>query len=419
LSARRLRRWLLAVLAIVCVAALAFLLLHGSAARRPGPFYSAPSPLPHGPPGTLIREELMPGFYPGTKAYRVLYKSTGFNGRPTAVSGVVVVPEGPVPAHGREVVAFAHGTVGVATGCAPSLQKSGFAQIVEGLGEFIAAGYVVTATDYEGLGTPGPNAYLVGRVEAMDVLDSVRAAHRLRQAHAGVAFAVWGHSQGGQASLFTGQIASSYAPGLHLVGVAAGAPVPDLVDLFKVNLGTTVGKVLISLALSSWTRVYDAASLSQVVTPVARPSVEAIARYCLYGREFLASVPSALLLNLSFISSPPWRTEPWRAISEQNTPGAAHIGVPILITQGGADKIVPLAVTKRFAAKLCARGETVDLRVYPTVEHLEAGIVVAPDVAAWIAARFAGQPAPSTCPAAAAAGAGATAATAPAAASAG
>ena len=34
-------------------------------------------------------------------------------------------------------------------------------------------------------------------------------------------FAVWGHSQGGQASLYTGLLAKSYAPELLLVGVAA------------------------------------------------------------------------------------------------------------------------------------------------------------------------------------------------------
>jgi pimeloyl-ACP methyl ester carboxylesterase len=393
-------RWTLAIAALVLALGGMGLsiALHVSSPRRPGPFYASPTPLPPGPPGTLIREEPIPGFYPGTKAYRVLYKSTGFNGHATAVSGVVVVPEGPAPLHGRKIVAFAHGTVGVARNCAPSLQNGGFAQIIEGLGEFIAAGYVVAATDYEGLGTPGPNAYLVGRVEAMDVLDSVRAAHRLREARAGVDFAVWGHSQGGQASLFSGQLAASYAPGLHLVGVAAGAPVPDLIDLFKANLGTTVGKVLVALALSSWSHVYDAASLEQIVTLAARPSVEAIARYCLYGREILASIPSALLLNLSFISSPPWQTEPWKTISRQNSPGATPIGVPVLITQGGADKVVPVAVTQRLAAKLCTQGETVDLRIYPSVEHLEAGIVVAPDVGAWIAGRFAGRPAPSTCP---------------------
>jgi acetyl esterase/lipase len=231
----------------------------------------------------------------------------------------------------------------------------------------------------------------------MNALDSVRAAHRLRQAHAGVEFAVWGHSQGGHAALFTGQLASTYAPELRLVGVAAGAPVPDLVDLFKVNLKTTVGKILIAMALDSWERVYANARLEQIVTPAARSSVAGIARYCLYGRGFLAAVPSALLLNLSFLSTPPWEIEPWRRISVENTPGAMPINAPVLITQGAADRIVPPSATEHLARKLCAQGGRIDLRVYPGVEHLEAGIVVIPDVVSWIDERFAARPAPSTC----------------------
>ena len=37
-------------------------------------------------------------------------------------------------------------------------------------------------------------------------------------------FAVWGHSEGGHAALFTGELAARYAPDLKLVGVAAAAP---------------------------------------------------------------------------------------------------------------------------------------------------------------------------------------------------
>jgi len=40
----------------------------------------------------------------------------------------------------------------------------------------LARGYVVVATDYEGLGDPGVHPYLVGVSEAYAVLDSVRAA---------------------------------------------------------------------------------------------------------------------------------------------------------------------------------------------------------------------------------------------------
>ena len=108
-------------------------------------------------------------------------------------------------------------------------------------------------------------------------------------------------------------------------------------------------------------------------------------------------MPSALLLGLTFLHTPPWEAEPWKTIAEQNTPGATRIGVPILIVQGDADHIVHPSVTKRFAKKLCGTGENVDLRLYAGVGHLETGHVAAPDVVKWIADRFAGKRAPSTC----------------------
>ena len=391
-------RWVVALLlGAACLALGGLLLLGSSGSPRPGPFYAAPYPLPKGPPGTLIRRELIPDFYPGAKTYRVLYKSTGVDGRPAAVSGLVVVPEGPTPAHGRRVIAFTHGMVGVARSCAPSLQRGGVGQVIEGLGEFIADGYVVAASDYAGLGTAGTPPFLLGRVEAMNALDGVRAAHRLRQAHAGVEFAVWGNSQGGSASLLTGQLASSYAPGLHLVGVAAGAPVVNLVDLFSVNAKTPTGRVVLAMALSSWERAYGDPRLERIVAPAARAALAEVAGYCLYGSQVLGAVPTAVALELQFMHRPPWRSPPWSTIRSQASPGATPIGVPILITQGGADKIVPVRETESLVRRLCAMGETVDLRIYPSVEHREAGVLVSPDVAGWIADRFAGRPAPSTC----------------------
>ena len=60
-----------------------------------------------------------------------------------------------------------------------------------------------------------------------------------------------GHSQGGHASLFTAQLSASYAPELNVVGVAAGAPAPDVVALFEQNIDSPVGKILISMALAA------------------------------------------------------------------------------------------------------------------------------------------------------------------------
>ena len=93
---------------------------------------------------------------------------------------------------------------------------------------FLDEGIIVTATDYEGLGTPGVHPYIVGESEGRGVVDIVRAARHLSFAHAGDRFVVWGHSQGGHAALFANQIAPTWAPELHLLGTEAGAPATEL-----------------------------------------------------------------------------------------------------------------------------------------------------------------------------------------------
>jgi acetyl esterase/lipase len=391
------------VIVALLVAAIAGWLIFVESSRpdEAGEFYTAPSPLPHGPAGTIIRSEVIDDYVAGATTYRVLYTSTGYDGEPTAVSGLILVPDGTPPDGGRRVVAYTHGTIGVASNCAPSLVTNPVQQpvLVEGGPELLAAGYVVAATDYQGLGTPGPHPYLVGDSEAMNALDSVRAARNLSEADASEDFAVWGHSQGGHASLFTGQLANSYAPELRLAGVAAGAPVPNLEDLFAVNIETTVGRVLIAMAMHSWARVYDDASLDQIVRPLARPLVGRIAQNCLYNpKQILASLPAALALDLVFLRTPPWQTEPWKTIFEANTPGATPTGAPILVTQGDGDPIVPPEATAALVDRLCAQGETVDLRVLGGTGHLVAGQVAVPQVVEWIDDRFAGDPPPATCP---------------------
>jgi alpha-beta hydrolase superfamily lysophospholipase len=404
-KSRGLWRWLsivgIGVVAIVGVAAAGWaIFVENSRPDAASEFYTAPSPLPEGPPGTIIRSEIVDGFYSGATAHRVLYKSTGYDGRPTAVSGLIVVPDGSPEAGDRKVIAYTHGTVGVASDCAPSLVTTQASQplLLEGGGELLEAGYVVAASDYQGLGTPGPHPYLIGESEAMNQLDIVRAAQNLTEAHASKDYVVWGHSQGGHASLFTGQLAASYAPELRLLGVAAGAPVPNLRDLFEVNIKTTVGKILISMALQSWARVYDDASLDQIVSRSARPLVGRIARNCLYTRQqILSSVPGSLALNVRFLHTPPWNTEPWATIVEENTPGQTRTNAPLLIVQGDADPIVAPEITARLVDKLCAAGETVDLRMLEGTAHLDAGHVAVPDVVEWIVDRFADIPPPTTC----------------------
>lgn len=366
---------------------------------QPTAFYDIPEPLPDVPPGTILRSEVIDGFHDDATTHRVLYMSTGFDGEPTAVSGLVLVPKTPAPPGGRKILAYAHGTVGVTPPCAPSLRDAHEQPLFFEDGDiWLQAGYVVATTDYQGLGTTGPHAYLIGRPAAMNELDIARAARSIADADAGSEFVVWGHSQGGHTSLFTGQLAAEYAPELDLVGVAAGGPVPDLIELFKYNVDREHGRVLIAMALHQWAESFPDATLSDIVTPLAIRNVDQLSEVCLYGeRGVVGALPNAALLELTFLSAPPWEVEPWKSIAADNDPGRTPIDAPIMIVQGLADEVVEPKLTEDLAQRLCDAGETVSLHTYPGVSHIDTGRTAAPDVAEWTANLFAGGTAPSTC----------------------
>src|SRR5579883_1638466 len=105
-------------LAVFCSLASLFAFTAAYAQTR---FYAASEQELAGRPGTIIRQERMAGAPLGAQAYRVLYRSTGLQDQPIAVSGVIIVPPGPAPAGGRAIVAWAHPTTGVVPHCAPSL----------------------------------------------------------------------------------------------------------------------------------------------------------------------------------------------------------------------------------------------------------------------------------------------------------
>ncbi|MGH3577715.1 MAG: hypothetical protein ACRDU0_09175, partial [Mycobacterium sp.] len=111
-------------------------------------FYSVPQPLPIGGPGTLIKDEVVPDpNLVGATLYLVMYKSVGPRRSLVPVTGMVAVPDGTPPAGGWPVVSWGHGTNGLADVCAPSL--AGSSQI-PGVNQLVAAGYAVTASDYQG-----------------------------------------------------------------------------------------------------------------------------------------------------------------------------------------------------------------------------------------------------------------------------
>ncbi|MGO9328314.1 MAG: hypothetical protein ACLQJ0_09365 [Steroidobacteraceae bacterium] len=119
-------------------------------------FYATPA-LTSSKPGDLLRQEAGGGYAvpSGATAVRILYHSLSADGTDVATSGVVLIPAGKAPQGGWPIIAWAHGTSGVARQCAPSLQKD-MEYGEEGLMPMVRAGFAVVATDYHGLGTQGP-----------------------------------------------------------------------------------------------------------------------------------------------------------------------------------------------------------------------------------------------------------------------
>jgi pimeloyl-ACP methyl ester carboxylesterase len=256
---------------------------------------------------------------------------------------------------------------------------------------------VVTATDYQGLGAAGTHPYLVGNSEAWAVLDSVRAARQLAGAHANHRYVVWGHSQGGQAALFAGQLAAGYAPEISLAGVAAAAPATKLGSLLMDNIDTAQGRILTAYALWSWSRVYDL-SLADAIAKEADPVVSIIAGQCLESPEEAYHVLfDARPLKYDFLVGSPVTAEPWSELLLRNQPGHMTGNAPIFIAQGDTDVIVRPRVTAEWIADACRRGERVRWVHMANTGHLGAGRKAAPEVATWIAARFAGASAPDDC----------------------
>ena len=367
------------------------------AANAQTDFYRASPSEAAGAPGTLVRQEVIDGAPLGATAYRVLYRSTGLDNKPILVSGVVIGPAGDPPPGGRPIVAWAHPTSGVVPRCAPSLAIFLFEQI-QGLRSFVRDGYVVAATDYPGLGTPGPHPYLVGTSEARAVIDSVRVAATLPGAGGGKKFVVWGHSQGGHAALFTGIIAKTYAPELDLLGVAAAAPASDLATLMNEDIDSVGGKNITAMTLWSWQRVFDA-KMDKVVDPRAMPAIDQLAEECIEGpfdlrRRQLTEQP----LEQYFLTTKhPSDVEPWRTLLTENSPGALPPEIPVFLAQGTDDVIIHPEVTQAYAAKLCKAGSKVRMLSMPNIGHGRAAQASTQDMLGWTSDRFAGKPAPDDC----------------------
>ena len=206
-----------------------------------------------------------PGFPTDARVWRILYVTTGVDENDLQlVCGMAAAPAaGPAEFDGSgRMLDWSHGTVGIDQDCLPSSKPEtlfwagmpgGINAVswgkalgahegdpADGLLQYaLDEGWVVSAADYQ----PG-TTYVVGKMEASAILDASRATTQLMATTFAAAAPsaydsiIWGHSQGGHAALWAGQLSESYlaattpskpTASLTLVGVAAMAPASNFI----------------------------------------------------------------------------------------------------------------------------------------------------------------------------------------------
>ncbi|NWC12916.1 alpha/beta hydrolase [Pseudomonas gingeri NCPPB 3146 = LMG 5327] len=366
-------------------------------------FYQWTDKLP-GKPGQLLRTETLTpqqGLAAAGQNIRILYTSTDGVGKPlpNVVSGALFIPRGTPPKGGWPLMAWAHGTVGSADVCAPSLTRRS-ERDRRYLDHWLAQGYAIVATDYQGLGTPGPHPYGLTRPLAYNTLDSIRAvAHGDFQLSTRVV--VFGQSQGGRAAFATAVYASTYAPDLDIVGVVAtGTPYAAVhqraADRERSNAhGSVVPTFAYNLLRLDTARLLDPSFVpSDYLSEQAIPTYELSQRGCLHEIEQQV-MANQLTFDNSFKRSP-------RAAFAAVTRAAAYptlkSDIPVFIGTGGQDRDVFVPDQKALVRDACAAGDRIEWHLYPQLDHSATVNGSLPDSTRFVAKAFAGEWIAGNCP---------------------
>ena len=350
-------------------------------------FYQVPDPLPAGGPGQLIRVQDVASAG-GSTTVRVMYHSQDAAERDRAVTGIVTYPTAPAPEGGWPVVSWAHGTTGVVSKCAPS--RAGGAAPAFGVPG------VAVATDYVGLGPVGEiHPYLSKPSEGNAVIDAVRAARNLPEAHAGTRWVSIGHSQGGHGAMSAAELAADHAPELDLVGTVALAPGSDFDKTFGA-VDEVVARVVGAIALYSAPGEHPEIDPDDYAAPGLQAAADVIVDECLDAISIaLAGIPAE-----DFYAHDPIDTEPARSLVLANDVGDVAVDAPLLLLSGTADTTVAIDRIRSLFGRLCDAGQVTELVVVDGADH---GSII-PDTEAqvteWLTARFAddGDPPTDSCP---------------------
>ncbi|WP_327140579.1 lipase family protein [Nocardia sp. NBC_01327] len=352
--------------------------------------------------GTLISKRPLGTLDPAlsaalSSATYIRYESTSPAGQPIEVSGAVFLPKGDAPAGGWPVIAFAHGTSGVVSACAPTNSPTLFGSAPT-VAQLLAGNRAVVMTNYQGLDGPGNAPYVDTPSSGYDVLNSVRAARATGLPLAADTVLV-GVSQGGRAAESAAETAKSYAPELDIRGVLLLSPALEVKFVDAVRSGTlnAPDQYLILPYLVEAVRYSnpgfgdDRVLHGDLLT--AAPHLESLCTGDMTAAD-LALGAAATPAEARFADDAAAQTVA-DLESRTNLPKVATT-LPTYIVRGDADLLVSTAWSTAAIAAMCTLGTPVHDLIVP-------GGHGAPDKVSdqwlpWIGDLFAGTPLKSTCP---------------------
>jgi pimeloyl-ACP methyl ester carboxylesterase len=401
------------------------------------PFYEAVAKIiPDGKLGDIVMNERVPTTIAGAQAWRIAYVSSDIADRKTVVTALLIAPTGEPPPGGRPVVAWAHGTTGTAQNCGPSQVPNPAQPLneyfllggnswtdygVPAAEEFIRSGYVLVATDYQGLGGGGRHQYMVSVTQARDAIDSIRAAGAIKETGAGKEALIYGWSQGGSTVInaasmpeYIGRAGTAF-DGIHMAGFVALAPADIAVmapagNLDEASANTFIGGLRTTfaenipqfthLAMSFWAipAAFPELELDDVFTEEGAQVVdEVLGNKCvhaaadtfnyLYGKNFG-----------SLLQPEPGNAKGWaQALLKSSVPPVKPVA-PVIIYWGNKDVVVPPVTSELYRAQMCKRGGNVArAELAGEQTHFTTPPTAEPLYVPWIKDRFAGKLAPDGC----------------------
>ncbi|WP_287909000.1 alpha/beta fold hydrolase [Acinetobacter sp.] len=345
-----------------------------------------------------------------TDSVVMTYKMKGINGTEVQATSLVFTPKTAAPAGGWPIVAWAHGTTGVADSCAPSRNVMND-YIKDMISKFLAAGYIVVAPDYEGLGEPGGkelHPFLNLKSEAYSITDAVVATRSWLGSKASKQWVTVGHSQGGQAALGAAQYAAR--ADLDYKGTVAVAPASQLKLIlsagnFSVENATPPQQIPVYASLDTFTALIaaglrntnstlDYSQVFKVPTDAIAKNAESVC-YDMLGLQFAGAMTKYAITN-GTLKNYPRTTDNFttlpvvqKFLEVDSQPLQVQVKTPVVIYQGGADTTVPQIATDTLYGTAKAFGTQVSYITNPTWDHSKAYALNIDNIVADVKGMFA------------------------------